>query len=74
MIDENVCWAWNVRIIGKEGISWCGDMLYYTVIYHGVLCNTSVILEYILCWIIMKICISCLRCVNVISRIRYCNL
>ena len=31
--------------------SWCGDMLYYTVIYYGVLWNTSVMLEYVLCWI-----------------------
>ena len=61
-------------IISEEGISWCGDMLYYTVIYYGVLCNTSVMLEYILCWITIFICIYCLYCVNVLLCISYCNL
>ena len=74
MISENVCWVWNVRKIDEEGISWCGDISYYSVIYHEVLCNTSVKLEYVLCWITIMICINCLCCVNVILRIRYCNL
>ena len=74
MIDKNVCLVCNVRIIGKEGILWCRDMLYYTVIYCGVLCNTSVMLEYGLCWITIIIFISCLCCVNVILHIHYCDL
>ena len=74
MIDENVCWVWNVMIIEEEGISWCGDMSYYTVIYYGVLGNTSVMLGYVLCCIKIIICISCLYCVNDILHIFYCNL
>ena len=31
-------------------------------------------LEYVLCWIAIIVCIWCLRCVNVILRIYYCNL
>ena len=49
MIDENVCWIWNVSIIGEERTSWCRDKLYYIVIYYGALCNTSIMMGYVLC-------------------------